>query len=146
VRDAASYLLWSLSRACPPKMLEPFTDKMATSLIAAAVYDREVGVRRAASAAYQEGVGRLVGLMSSGADIRGCTHKVSTCWGRRTSTPSALEGWLLPLLRLLLPCKCRWRMRLMVDIRCTELPCGNIYIISPFGIGTRLCEHWEHMR
>jgi len=60
VRDAASYLLWSMSRACPPRALEPFGEDMATGLICVACFDREVGVRRAASAAFQEGVGRLV--------------------------------------------------------------------------------------
>ena len=60
VRDAASYVLWSLSRACPPALLRPYADSMATSMICAACFDREVGVRRAASAAFQEGVGRLV--------------------------------------------------------------------------------------
>ncbi|KAK4685879.1 tubulin-specific chaperone D, partial [Tremellales sp. Uapishka_1] len=68
VRDAAAYLLWSISRACPPTLLEPFAAKMATSLICVAVFDREVGVRRAASAAFQEGVGRL-GLYPEGIDV-----------------------------------------------------------------------------
>ena len=60
VRDAAAYVLWSLSRACPADVIRPFAEDMATSLISVACLDREVGVRRAASAAYQEGVGRLV--------------------------------------------------------------------------------------
>jgi hypothetical protein len=60
VRDAAAYVLWSLSRACPPDELRPYADDMATGMICVACFDREVGVRRAASAAYQEGVGRLV--------------------------------------------------------------------------------------
>ncbi|WRT63818.1 uncharacterized protein IL334_000743 [Kwoniella shivajii] len=68
VRDAAAYLLWSLSRACPPDILRPYAEDMATCLICVAVFDREVGVRRAASAAYQEGVGRL-GLYPEGIDV-----------------------------------------------------------------------------
>lgn len=60
VRDAASYVLWSLSRACPPAALAPYAEEMATGMMCVACFDREVGVRRAASAAYQEGVGRLV--------------------------------------------------------------------------------------
>lgn len=60
VRDAAAYLLWSLSRACSPGIIEPYAVDIATALVCVACLDREVGVRRAASAAFQEGVGRLV--------------------------------------------------------------------------------------
>ncbi|KAL7418710.1 hypothetical protein Q5752_006393 [Cryptotrichosporon argae] len=68
VRDAAAYVLWSLSRACPPATLAPFAESIATALVCVAVFDREVGVRRAASAAFQEGVGRL-GLYPEGIDV-----------------------------------------------------------------------------
>lgn len=62
MRDAAAYLLWSLSRSCSPATLAPHAIDIATALVCVACLDREVGVRRAASAAFQEGVGRLVSI------------------------------------------------------------------------------------
>ncbi|WWC85834.1 uncharacterized protein L201_000701 [Kwoniella dendrophila CBS 6074] len=88
VRDAASYLLWSLSRACPPSVLEPYAEEMATSLICTALFDREVGVRRAASAAFQEGVGRL-GLYPEGIDVLGKTDFYSVSVRRMAFTVAA---------------------------------------------------------
>lgn len=60
VRDAASYVLWSLGRAVSPDALRDRAPELATGLMTAALFDREVHIRRAASAAYQEIVGRLV--------------------------------------------------------------------------------------
>nr|XP_019014520.1 uncharacterized protein I206_00602 [Kwoniella pini CBS 10737]OCF53301.1 hypothetical protein I206_00602 [Kwoniella pini CBS 10737] len=88
VRDAASYLLWSLSRACPPEVLQEHAEDMATSLICVALFDREVGVRRAASAAFQEGVGRL-GLYPEGIDVLGKTDFYSISVRRMAFTTAA---------------------------------------------------------
>ncbi|OCF59625.1 cofactor D [Kwoniella mangroviensis CBS 10435] len=88
VRDAASYLLWSLSRACPPDMVKAHAEDMATSLICVALFDREVGVRRAASAAFQEGVGRL-GLYPEGIDVLGKTDFYSVSVRRMAFTIAA---------------------------------------------------------
>ncbi|WVR03591.1 hypothetical protein IAU60_000583 [Kwoniella sp. DSM 27419] len=88
VRDAAAYLLWSLSRACPPEVLEPYAESMATVLICVAVFDREVGVRRAASAAFQEGVGRL-GLYPEGIDVLAKTDFYSVSVRRMAFTIAA---------------------------------------------------------
>lgn len=60
VRDAASYVLWSLSRAQSVEALRPHALDLARHLVTVAVFDREIHIRRAASAAFQEYVGRTV--------------------------------------------------------------------------------------
>lgn len=60
VRDAAAYVLWALARTQDPLVLTPHADNLARRLTAVALYDREIHIRRAASAAFQEHVGRNV--------------------------------------------------------------------------------------
>ncbi|BEJ12462.1 hypothetical protein CspHIS471_0209220 [Cutaneotrichosporon sp. HIS471] len=88
VRDAGAYVLWSLSRAARPEQLAPFAESMATALVCAATLDREVGVRRAASAAFQEGVGRL-GLYPSGIDVLAKTDFYSVSVRRKAFANAA---------------------------------------------------------
>lgn len=88
VRDAGAYVLWSLSRAAPPEQLAPFAESMATALVCAATLDREVGVRRAASAAFQEGVGRL-GLYPAGIDVLSKTDFYSVSVRRKAFAVAA---------------------------------------------------------
>ncbi|KAK7939149.1 hypothetical protein WMY93_002475 [Mugilogobius chulae] len=68
VRDAACYVCWSFARAYEPKELTPFVMQIARALVITAVFDREVNCRRAASAAFQENVGRQ-GTFPHGIDI-----------------------------------------------------------------------------
>ncbi|XP_042361024.1 tubulin-specific chaperone D isoform X2 [Plectropomus leopardus] len=68
VRDAACYVCWSFARAYEPKELEPFVPQIASALLITAVFDRNVNCRRAASAAFQENVGRQ-GTFPHGIDI-----------------------------------------------------------------------------
>ncbi|XP_059204389.1 tubulin-specific chaperone D isoform X2 [Centropristis striata] len=68
VRDAACYVCWSFARAYEPKELEPFVSQLASTLLITAVFDRNVNCRRAASAAFQENVGRQ-GTFPHGIDI-----------------------------------------------------------------------------
>uniref|UniRef100_A0A669Q3V7 Tubulin-specific chaperone D n=1 Tax=Phasianus colchicus TaxID=9054 RepID=A0A669Q3V7_PHACC len=68
VRDAACYLSWAFARAYDPSELIPFINQISSALVIAAVFDRDVNCRRAASAAFQENVGRQ-GTFPHGIDI-----------------------------------------------------------------------------
>ncbi|ORZ40814.1 armadillo-type protein [Catenaria anguillulae PL171] len=68
VRDAACYVCWAFARAYAPGVMRPYVHLLAPMLVTAALYDREIHVRRAASAAFQENVGRQ-GIFPHGIDI-----------------------------------------------------------------------------
>nr|CCC49973.1 putative tubulin folding cofactor D, fragment [Trypanosoma vivax Y486] len=59
VRDAACYVCWSIARAYDADDIKEHVYKLSTSLVVTSLFDREVHVRRAAAAAFQESVGRL---------------------------------------------------------------------------------------
>ncbi|XP_059006169.1 tubulin-specific chaperone D isoform X2 [Mustela lutreola] len=68
VRDAACYVCWAFARAYEPQELQPFVAAISSALVVAAVFDRNINCRRAASAAFQENVGRQ-GTFPHGIDI-----------------------------------------------------------------------------
>jgi hypothetical protein len=68
VRDAACYVCWAFARAYTPDHMQLHVTEIARQLITVAVFDREINCRRAASAAFQENVGRQ-GSFPHGIDI-----------------------------------------------------------------------------
>lgn len=68
VRDAACYVCWSFARAYDPIQLQPYVEEIARGLVVTMIFDRQVNCRRAASAAFQENVGRQ-GTFPHGIDI-----------------------------------------------------------------------------
>ncbi|CAL9204387.1 unnamed protein product [Musa hybrid cultivar] len=68
VRDAAAYVCWAFGRAYSDRDMKDTLEQLAPHLLTVACYDREVNCRRAASAAFQENVGRQ-GNFPHGIDI-----------------------------------------------------------------------------
>ncbi|EFN80055.1 Tubulin-specific chaperone D [Harpegnathos saltator] len=68
IRDAACYICWSFPRAYDPHIFEPYVKEIAAMLLVVTCFDREINCRRAASAAFQENVGRQ-GNFPHGIDI-----------------------------------------------------------------------------
>ncbi|KAF9808522.1 hypothetical protein IEO21_07853 [Rhodonia placenta] len=68
VRDAACYVLWSLARAQRISALAPHAENLSRRLVAVSLFDREIHIRRAASATFQEYVGRT-SLFAHGIDV-----------------------------------------------------------------------------
>lgn len=58
VRDSACYVVWSFARAYTADIMKPHIHTLSNKLMIASLFDREVNCRRAASATYQECVGR----------------------------------------------------------------------------------------
>ncbi len=60
--------MWALARSNDVASIRPHAHELAQRLVAVSTCDRDVSIRRAASAAFQECVGRL-GLFPHGIDV-----------------------------------------------------------------------------
>ena len=58
VREAACYVVWSFVKAYSADIVKPYMHTLSNNLIITSLFDRELNCRRAASATYQECVGR----------------------------------------------------------------------------------------
>ncbi|VDK36928.1 unnamed protein product [Taenia asiatica] len=68
VRDAACYCCWAFARAYKASDFACHVHEVSQKLILSALFDRELNVRRAAAAAFQENVGRQ-GQFANGIEI-----------------------------------------------------------------------------
>ncbi|KAJ3126405.1 hypothetical protein HK098_007538 [Nowakowskiella sp. JEL0407] len=66
IQDAASYIVWSIGHTYPPSTLIALLQHCAKTLVKVMCFEREGNVRRAASAAFQEVVGRVGGDAENG--------------------------------------------------------------------------------
>lgn len=82
MRDAACYVVWSLARAYSSAALAPYAHSLATTLVTVTLLDREIPIRRAASAAFQECVGRW-STFPHGIDVIGKTDFFAVAIRRR---------------------------------------------------------------
>ncbi|NWR47300.1 TBCD protein, partial [Regulus satrapa] len=69
VRDAACYVCWAFARAYEPAELIPFISPISSALVIAAVFDRDVNCRRAASVSYHIPASMPLGTFPHGIDI-----------------------------------------------------------------------------
>lgn len=115
VRDAACYVCWAFARAYEAAVMEPHVRALAGGLVVMSVYDREVNCRRAASAAFQENVGRQ-GNYPNGIDIITTADyftvsNVSRAYTEIAPTIFAFAEYQAPLLNHLLDDKVCARAR-----------------------------------
>lgn len=109
VRDAAAYVCWAFGRAYTTTDMKGILEQLAPHLLTVACYDREVNCRRAASAAFQENVGRQ-GTFLHGIDIVNAADYFSLASRAKSYLDVAVsivqyKEYLYPFVEELICCK-----------------------------------------
>lgn len=69
VRESACYVCWAMARSYEDKLLAPYISNISLKLLCTMLFDRELQCRRAASATFQELVGRQGTFNEEGINI-----------------------------------------------------------------------------
>lgn len=69
VRESACYVCWAMARSYEDQLLAPYVSKISIKLLCTMLFDRELQCRRAASATFQELVGRQGTFNEEGIEI-----------------------------------------------------------------------------
>ncbi|CEF64561.1 HEAT repeat and Armadillo-like helical domain and Armadillo-type fold domain and HEAT, type 2 repeat and Tubulin-specific chaperone D, C-terminal domain-containing protein [Strongyloides ratti] len=125
VRDAATFISWAIARTYSPNLLKPYVQRLATHLVTVSLFDKELNIRRAASAAFQENVGRQ-GYFPSGIDIihiidYSSISRLSVCYNDLCIKVAKFEGYLIPMLNHLVDYKVGHQLMKMNERACEGL-------------------------
>uniref|UniRef100_A0A0N4Z6R1 Tubulin-specific chaperone D n=1 Tax=Parastrongyloides trichosuri TaxID=131310 RepID=A0A0N4Z6R1_PARTI len=125
VRDAATFISWAIARTYSPELVKPYVQRLATHLVTVSLFDKELNVRRAASAAFQENVGRQ-GYFPSGIDIiqiidYSSISRLSICYNDLCVKVAKFEGYLYPMLNHLVDIKVGHQLMKMNVYACEGL-------------------------
>ncbi|KAL1228986.1 Tubulin-specific chaperone D [Trichinella pseudospiralis] len=129
VRDSACYLCWTFGRSLTKKAMLPHAYHLAPHLLVVALFDREVTCRRAASAAFQENVGRHQ-LFPYGIEVLTAAdyYAVSNlrkCYGEIALQVAQYGEYLRPIMECLVEKISHWDEQIRV------LAAGTLAALTP---------------
>ena len=109
VRDAACFLAWSFARTFEPGEMRRVVEALAARLVCVALFDRELHCRRAASAAFQENVGRQGNFPAGLEIIDACDYhavgQLPKCYTQLAPFVAQFQPYRRPLFDALLTLK-----------------------------------------
>eukprot|EP01132_Coremiostelium_polycephalum_P004883 gene4883-6091_t len=130
VRDSACYVIWALARSYHHSVLEKYIVDIGKNLVVVSLFDKEINVRKSASAAYQEMVGRHQGMIPHGIDIV-TTADFFAVGNRKNSYTQLVESigqypeYYIPMVQHIATVKIyHW------DLAIRELACQSLKIMT----------------